>query len=122
MFLGACFLGAFDVHHVCLTELSLASARCIHTFTPGTCFFLVHHTKLVHWTYATRTSQVFKGLKNDVQPVAIKVLNQTDTHQLAEFAKVNAVQSATKMPCTYSPSSADMLLPCLFVLVPVEQC
>ncbi|KAL0046581.1 hypothetical protein WJX82_004436 [Trebouxia sp. C0006] len=33
------------------------------------------------------SGKVFKGLKNDVQPVAIKVLNQTDAHQLAEFAK-----------------------------------
>lgn len=32
--------------------------------------------------------QVFKGLKNDVQQVAVKVLDQTDAQQLAEFAKV----------------------------------
>ncbi|KAL0020996.1 hypothetical protein WJX77_005136 [Trebouxia sp. C0004] len=33
------------------------------------------------------SGKVFKGLKNDVQPVAIKLLNQTDAQQLAEFAK-----------------------------------
>lgn len=92
----------------------------MQSFTHGACFCLVNHTKLVHWTYATCTLQVFKGLKNDVQPVAIKVLNQTDAQQLAEFAKVNATQSGTNMPCTCwcSLSSADMLLPALFVFVP----
>ncbi|KAL0019977.1 hypothetical protein WJX79_004684 [Trebouxia sp. C0005] len=33
------------------------------------------------------SGKVFKGLKNDVQQVAIKVLNQADAQQLAEFAK-----------------------------------
>ena len=32
--------------------------------------------------------QVFKGLKNDVQQVAIKVIDQTDAQQLADFAQV----------------------------------
>ena len=32
---------------------------------------------------------MFKGLKNDVQQVAIKVLNQAGAQQLAEFAKVS---------------------------------
>lgn len=35
--------------------------------------------------------QVFKGLKNDVQQVAIKVIDHTDAQQLAEFAKVSPV-------------------------------
>ena len=35
-----------------------------------------------------RGLQVFKGLKNDVQQVAIKVLNHTDAQQLAQFVKV----------------------------------
>lgn len=32
--------------------------------------------------------QVFKGMKNDVQQVAIKVIDYTDALQRAEFAKV----------------------------------
>ena len=35
--------------------------------------------------------QVYKGLKNDVQQVAIKVIDHTDAQQLAEFAKVSPV-------------------------------
>ncbi|DBA90841.1 TPA: hypothetical protein ACH3X1_004040 [Trebouxia sp. C0004] len=34
------------------------------------------------------SGKVFKGLKNEVQQVAIKVLNHTDANELAEFAKV----------------------------------
>lgn len=33
--------------------------------------------------------QVFKGVKNGVQPVAVKVLNKTDDLQLERFAKVS---------------------------------
>lgn len=39
--------------------------------------------------------QVFKGLKNDVQQVAIKVIDHTDAQQLAEFAKVGSLHSLT---------------------------
>ena len=39
--------------------------------------------------HAAWSMQVFRGLKNDVQQVAIKVLNQRDKQQLAEFAKVS---------------------------------
>lgn len=44
------------------------------------------------WQVDTQVSsalcQVFKGMKNDVQQVAIKVIDQTDALQRAEFAKV----------------------------------
>ena len=33
--------------------------------------------------------QVFRGIKNGVQPVAVKVLAQSDDMQLAQFAKVS---------------------------------
>ncbi|KAL3145136.1 hypothetical protein ABBQ38_001740 [Trebouxia sp. C0009 RCD-2024] len=36
---------------------------------------------------AGSSGKVFKGLKNDVQQVAIKVIDHTDAQQLAEFAK-----------------------------------
>ena len=48
--------------------------------------------------------QVFKGLKNDVQQVAIKVLRQTDAHQLAEFAKVHLIEPVSILVCCHTCS------------------
>lgn len=49
-------------------------------------------------------AQVFKGLKNDVQQVAVKVLRQTDAHQLAEFAKVQLIEPVSILVCCHTCS------------------
>ena len=66
-----CEYVVFNVQHTC-SGLIAMSVGCASQ-TNSTCIL---------------SGQVFKGLKNEVQEVAIKVINQTDTHQLAEFAKV----------------------------------